>query len=200
MPLKWVLVLLVVCSLVVAVITWRIHPSGPQLPFGPNQVQVDTLVLFKDRPVASPPIIKRITTKEVQPQLRAISIEVNSEPVKSFCAPLMAAARGGTAVTLPPRLPPVQLTYDNKVLRFWSTRNDGKAFYQETPVRTPWEGLTEDSTFRVRGPRFGWLRDVRDCVLAGAGAAALGAAVGGDHRGHDAWIGAAVGCTATIVF
>ena len=152
----------------------------------------DTVVIFRDLPVPGKPTFKdRIVYREMPPEL-VITTETRVDTVA------VAEYRDTTAVVLPR----IRMAYDGRYLRFSAVLNDGRLFRQDTRATTPFQAFTTDTTLHVRTERapFRGLRRIRDCALAAAGGAVVGAIVADDSWRRTAIATGAVGCVATIAF
>ena len=157
-----------------------------------NVVTHDTTVIYRDLPVPGPVSFKdRIIYREMPPEFL-----VKTDTIRDTLA-VIEYRDTTTAV-----LPRVRMAYDGKFIRFNSVLSDGRLFRQDTRASTPFQAFTTDSTFHVRVERapFRGLRSLRDCALAAAGGAVVGAIAGGNSWRRTAIATGAVGCTATAVF
>jgi hypothetical protein len=154
--------LLLVAAAVGVVAGWKLKPAPDVPTFTPKTVYVtDTVELYRDKPDVKPSLPHKVFWKEARPTQTVLTTTTPERPrVETYCAPVERKGPDSLRAPDPVKadvkalLPPVALKYDGKRLRFWSALGDGRAFYQENKVGTPFEAVVHDSTWTVRSRRF----------------------------------------------
>lgn len=173
---------------------WCARPTPPRLPQLTITVH-DTITIFQDRPVEKLRFVDRIIWRESPPDIiiKTDTLIRDSTKLIEYCG----------KEDLPPKpvLPPVSLRYEGKTLRFWSYLADGRAFYQQTTARSPWQAITVDSTLVVREQRapIRFLKTLGECAL-GSGIGAVGGLLTAEDWKKGLGVGAITGCATAALF